>query len=366
MKKIQYICIFVVLLFLYSCDSGNTPEDNFALDYSDVQLFYSALSKAENAQNIGKYMYEEYVQKASPGLKDGYAVIRKEDMFPVKNGVIDYSVYGKKIKTLLPYFKKNKDVFLNAKPLSWLQVDYFRKKMCDFLEATLCAQFLGTPKGVYYTISGAMNMGGTAFTKGVFIDISMQKRDTIDYTVLPSTIQQFAAFFNESNTITNEHFVVHEFFHTFQLIAKESPSHQHRPSMLETTINEGGAEFFAYRVSPDLTALPSRVAQKAYMDNNKGKYTEFLNDLNTLKTVTKAEDYRKITLKWFFNLGSPAVTAKQYPVDLGYYIGSQVVDTFYNEEIAASKKKEAVLMQIIKQEIPESRVQTILTTLAGS
>ncbi len=371
---IIYYHIFIFLtVFLFvgntwhvSASGAKTSKETqsslkIKVDYSDVSLFYSVIEKAqkEGKEITGEYMYKNYIQKSSDGLRNGYAKNRT-DVFPTKDGVIDYSVYEKKIKSFLPFYLKNEDFIRKRKIFNEKEMNKIVKKIHKFLGEKLSYQFLKN-KGVYFSISGALNMGGTAFSGGVFVDISMIYDNKIDHSDLPpKKKKEYPNFFNEKE---NTFLVVHEFFHTFQFLLDEnllsnlSSKGRH---LFYSSLIEGGANFFTSEILSK-EKFPSQLkGHQEYMKYNPQKYLEFWNDIKKEEKIDNEEEKRKISLKWLYQ---GAGVSRDVPPDLGYYIGSKITQKFFEKEIK-TRSRETVVKQILKLEIPDERIEKIIKELS--
>ncbi len=395
---IIYYHIFIFLtVFLFvgntwhvSASGAKTSKETqssleIKVDYSDVSLFYSVIEKAqkEGKEITGEYMYKNYIQKSSDGLKNGYAKNRT-DVFPKKGAVIDYSVYEKKMKPLLPFFIKNKNIFMNKNLLLEKDLQQLSEAICTFLGPKLCSRLKNST--VYFSISGAFNMGGTIFEKGVFIDVSMIYDSNIDYITHPNSSMNPAEHLVDKKSI--ESLIAHEFFHVFQ-ISMHGNSRERKSG--KVFLIEGGADFFAANIVEDLSQLKHN--QEKYMEQDPEKYAEFFEDIKEMeekqekwfyiisqskhnqekymeqdpeKYAEFLEDRKKMKEKqekWFYNRDTKEVLNSVYPPDLGYYIGKKITQKFFEEEIK-TQSRETVLTRIARLDISDVRIEKIIKELS--
>ncbi len=363
------VTFFIIAPYSYAKGKGPSPKSSdpkLSIDYSDVKLFYATIEEArqKNIPITGKYLYENYLTKASPGLQKSY-VKNRTDMFPQRDGAIDFEKYNAKIETLLPFFEKNKDIFLQE-VLSEQQVQQIGKDICRFLGEQMCNRLL-KDKVVYYSISGGFNMGGTAFEDGIFLDRTMVYGENVDYSLLPEN-EQWAAKNTMPSKENHYSMVAHEFFHTFQQLVydpeKDSIAQYKGPNLKHFALVEGAANFFATQVIPKDKQFGQKKEQQ-YMQQNPQKYIEFSQDIQRASQVSDRRSFREIAGKWFYNRESQEVQDGLYPEDLGYYIGQEISRAFFEQELQAGNSREAALNKLLRLKISDNMMERILQSLAA-
>jgi hypothetical protein len=171
---------------------------------------------------------------------------------------------------------------------------------------------------VYFLI-GAMNSGGTTDGgKGMLIGLEMNARD--DKTPVDELNQWQRASVGQIANVSN--IVAHEVIHVEQQRANQSrDTPSHKPTLLEASLEEGGADFLGEMISGGII---NRTQRTFGNEHERELWEEFRMAMNGTQTN-----------KWLYE----GDRAKGRPADMGYYMGFRICEAFYEK---AADKSEAI------------------------
>jgi len=163
---------------------------------------------------------------------------------------------------------------------------------------------------VYFVI-GRMNSAGTVSSNGLLIGVEMNARS--ESTPVDELNDWERAVAGQIANLP--HIVAHELIHIQQ------PSESGKATVLQQSLNEGGADFMGEMISGGII---NRI-QRSYGDaHEQALWAEFRKEM----TGTDASH-------WLYQ----GDKSKDRPADLGYYIGYKICEAFYRR---AADKREAV------------------------
>ncbi|TPE45820.1 gliding motility protein GldB-related protein [Pontibacter mangrovi] len=281
------------LLTLLLTSAAGYSQASFQIVTSDVDLFWNAFDKLKEAQSKEdsvRVLDEEYLQKASAGVKQ------------FTPGRIRNAAYLQKVINRHPQYytqlKGHTHKLQEAVPK--MQAHYGRLK--ELYPDT------NIPR-VYFVV-GAMNSAGTIADDPV-IGVDM-------FGLYPNTPTEELGNWHKAVLKPMDQIdlvVIHEFIHILQRDSKGDST------LLGMSIGEGAADFVATLAA---NGHINKVAH-AYGDKHEqALWEEF-----------RAGMHQGDVSNWLYN----GENMKERPADLGYYMGYKICEAYYNK---ATDKKQAV------------------------
>ena len=266
---------------------------------SDIDNFWKAYEKITSTQDSIlqiKYLNEFYLNKGTPGLN----AIRKARNYTDQDYLSAIHNYPK-------FWASVKSNTLKAKTIATeleLGIAKFGKLYPEL-----------KPADIYFTI-GALRTNGTFSDNLVLIgsEFAMADKNTIT-SEFPENIRMGRRAYFDSNPIENIVLLnIHEYVHT-----QQKPVAQ---NLLAYVVNEGVAEFVSEKVMGKPSVVPAVKYGKSNYEKVNAKFEQEMFYLNNQS-------------KWLWSDAPNEFGVR----DLGYYIGYQICENFYNKAI---DKKEAV------------------------
>jgi hypothetical protein len=274
-------------------DVGDSPwtfvtvnPEEAKLITSDIANFWYAFDTA-TPENDDKVFRDEYLRKGTDGLKE-FSRLTIDNLRGFIQSISRHSGYYSSIrKSSLALMSEERNIRFA-----------YRRLKAAYPEA------LFPP--VYFLI-GAMNTGGITTKRGIIIGAELySKTPTSPLDELNVWEQSVAGPVERIPLI-----VAHELVHYQQRFAK-SPT-----NLLERSMIEGGADFIAELITGALVNVP----QHQYGNLHERELW------NEFRTVMYGKDFSG----WLYN--GAAFTASsahlERPVDLGYYIGYKICQSYY-------------------------------------
>ena len=266
--------IWSEILAQLKCEITNDPA-KVQIVYDDVQNFLKAMKMLGAGKNFEDIIQIEYIDKASPGLKEY-----------IREG-------GFTANKFVEVIQKKQDQYHNLKSLP----DQLRSQDGSIRDALKKLKNL-IPDPVYLPIYYMVGISGDFFAQpseyGIMVTISNLAED-------PGVIKLA---------------LVHEIIHVQQALTIGIEEYQSilgpKMSLLALSIREGAADFLTW------LSTGGRTLNKAhdYFIKNEGKLWERF----------KSEMNNRLPGDWMFK--KPADSDQ--PRDLGYIMGSKIVEAYYN------------------------------------
>jgi hypothetical protein len=277
------IILFMSLLILYSCQfiprSVSEPT-KVGFHTEDINLFWQAYDKLVIGVDSVQIIQEHYLDKGSIGLAD-MLWLRIESAENLKKWISAKPNYFRSIRN------------------NSLQVSNYSEQMREGLKKLKDLYPDATFKDVYFVI-GAMNSGGTTSLRGLLIGTELfSYSNDVDTTELSSWHKSVIKPIDDIPYI-----VIHELIHINQ---KSDGS-----NLLSSAIHEGSASFVTYIL---MGKNPEYQIYDYGLEHEKELWQEF-------KTQMNGTDISN----WLYN----GQSSKSRPADLGYFMGFQICQAFYN------------------------------------
>lgn len=299
MSRRVHLVSIVCLLFLWGCHnppqeaSKKTETTKFAsmpdsaqLIMSDIDLFWKAFDQQWKDTTVNAF--DQYLEQGSIGLKD-FIPERIESAEALKSLVLSEKEYYQNIRA------------------SSYKVHLFEKQ----IKASLYALEYLYPKAEFppvYFLIGRTTSGGTASKNGLMIALEVYSdssystnygRPSLDIELLPNV-------------------VVHELIHFLQ---KDDDNDE---SLLKHCLREGSADFIAELASGEKVKLANGPNVYSYGNaREKALWLEFKDSMSSTDLSP-----------WLYS-----TTNDGRPQNLGYWMGYQIVESYYNE---AKDKRQAI------------------------
>lgn len=278
---VMTIGLCVVLLSCGRQDDFISDVTEVPVVTNDIDLFYAALDRMERDGYYESIVQTDYFDKGSDGLKD---LINKDQLTA---------------KDFVSYMKEHVSFFTSIRPYLTERDTYVsltQDVLSRFDEVVPDARY----KPVFFVI-GRNRHGGTLTDAGFVVELqrNVLGLPDIEWGALDST--QFIPYADL------DHMIAHEQVHVTQ-----APMHLSN-SLLRMTLNEGIADYIAYKV----TAKKGNEESYSYGDKNYDSLLEeWLEDLD--------KPVGEVRSKWVWNWGSDM----DRPHDLGYYIGFRIAEQY--------------------------------------
>jgi len=281
MKKNCFFIFFLIVLSTITKAQPQYPQDPFKADFhtEDIYKFWKAFDKIDTYEGNP---FEEYIQEGSQGVQDfiPYRIGSPENLLKVViDRKLDYEAIRENSYNISSQEKQVKASFYALK--HWY------------------------PEAVFpttYFVIGAFNSGGTSSENGLLIGVEMQ------------------------NDISNIPFIVaHELIH-YQQKYIELFMDGRESTLLEQSIMEGSADFIAELISGrhiNETAFDFGYAEEGILIK---EFIEIMDD----------HEYNG----WLY--GS-AGKKEGRPNDLGYWVGYQVTNAYFQKSIDKKQAIEEIL-----------------------
>jgi len=288
-----------VSLFLLICAPALAADvSKVRIVTSDIDNFWRAYDMA-TPENRTEVFQREYLDKGSPGLKDFIRLRFKN----AQN-------LTKKMAEMPKFYASMRPATLRMAT----QTDIIRRYLLRFQELYPEAVF----PDVYFVI-GVASTGGTASERGLLIGAEMHTRaPETDESEFNPWLKAVLKPVDEMPVI-----VIHELVH-FQ---QKSPSSK---ALINKSLAEGAADFV------------SRLVTGRTINEHVREWAEPRRDELFQEFAQKA--HGQDLTDWLYN----GDRAKDRPADLGYWIGSQIADDYYER---ASDKRTA-LREIMEMKDP--------------
>jgi hypothetical protein len=274
-------------------DDGDSPwtyvtvnPDEAKLITSDIANFWYAFDTA-TPENDDRVFREEYLRRGTDGLKE-FSRLKIDNLRGFIRSISRHSNYYSSIRTSSLALLSEESNIRSA---------YHRLK-------AVYPEAMFPP--VYFLI-GAMNTGGVTTKRGIVIGAEL-------YTKTPSSPLDELNVWEQSVVGPVEKMpliVAHELVHFQQHFAK-SPT-----NLLERSLIEGGADFIAELITGSLVNEP----QHQYGNLHERELW------NEFRAVMYGRDFSG----WLYN-GAAFMASGAYlerPVDLGYFIGYKICQSYY-------------------------------------
>ncbi len=290
-----------LLFFVMSILSFQMKAQNIIT--SDIDNFWTAYDKitlTKDSTLQKKLLDDLYFSKATEGLK----AIKQARNYTAQDYINAINNYPNFWNSVRKNTLKSKEF---AKELN-VGIERLRRIYPDL-----------KPAKIYFTI-GALRTGGTILDGLVLIgsEIAMTDKNTIS-DELPENIRNGRRKFFDSNPINDLVLLnIHEYVHT-----------QQKPvvnNLLSYAINEGVAEFVSIKAMNIPSAAPAIEFGKNNSDKVKAKFEQEMFYINNEN-------------KWLWSDAPNEFGVR----DLGYYIGYQICENFYEQ---AENKSEAIKKMI--------------------
>ncbi len=289
MKK---LILVIVSLVIFGSWSGETIKQQFiTTDIDNYWIAYEKIISTKDSALQYKYLREFYLDKATEGLK---RIIQVKN-YSEKNFIDGINNYPKFWKSIKPNTLKAGEHFAEIeKDIQKLKQLYPDLK----------------PSPVYFFI-GAFRSGGMISENNVLISCELSLADKSTITdELPEWRQPF---YKEYNPIEGLSLLcTHEYVHTQQ---KELVQ-----NLLSMCMYEGVAEFISCKATGEKSDCPAIEFGKA---NAEIVLQQFVSDLYIM-----SNDYN-----WLYGQNRNDLKVR----DLGYYIGYEICERYYN--LSADKSK---------------------------
>lgn len=297
MKRL-FLTLFIGIITLVSCKEKceETQNLNYQITTSDLDNFWIAYDALESSKDSIQTFQELYIDKASAEF---------EKFLELRN--FNAKEYVDWIKASPKFWKTVRPLTIAVKDEK-SEIDDIYAKMSD-----LYSDF--QPPNICFAIS-PLRTGGTV-SKGLILvgtEIAMVNPNFVDISEIGGFFQTY--FQNSTGEIAV--MIAHELVHTQQPNGDNENS-----SMLLQAITEGSADFIGTLL------LGKQTMNKAVFEygekHEKQLWKEFKEDIEAGKGFDDTD--------WFYNYNS------NRPADLGYYLGYQITESYYNN---SDNKKQAI------------------------
>lgn len=309
------LAIIVFSVIITSCQ---VKKQNSYIVTKDIANFWEAYEKISSTNDSilqYKYLDSLYFQKGTPGLK----AIREARNYTPQDYISAINNYPK---------------FWNSVKANTLKADELGHELAAGIKQLKLLYPELKPARIYFTI-GALRTGGTTLDSMVLIGSEMALAD--ENTIaeeFPENIRAGRRSYFDSNPIDDIVLLnVHEYVHT-----QQNPQVN---NLLSIAIREGVAEF----VSTMAMDVPSAAPAIEYGKTNAERVRE------------------KFEHEMFYPNNQPKWFWSDYPNefgvrDLGYYVGFQMAENYYNH---AEDKSKAIKKMIELDYANESEVEEFVT-----
>lgn len=308
----KYFLTITILIFSNFIFSQELKQEFFSQDIENFWEAYDKITSTKDTLLQQKYLKELYLDKATDGLKS-LIVVRNY----TQKEFLDY------INNSPKFWNSIRNNTLNISK-RYLEIETeVRKLKSHYPELK--------PMPIYFSI-GAFRTGGTIYENKVLIgsELSLADENTIT-DELPEWRKPFYQIYK--NPIQDLALLcTHEYIHT----------HQNRPvdNLLSNCIYEGIAEFISCEVTGKKSTTPAIEFGKA---NESEVVKQFVEDLFTGENV----------YNWMWGENQNHLKVR----DLGYYIGYEIAERYYNQ---SSDKKKAIKDLIELDYTNENEVEKIV------
>ncbi len=294
----KYFCALCILLVL-SCSLQAQHKQAFvSTDLTHFWQAYDQITQTKDSAKQIQLINDLYIQKASEGLKQ----MMQSRHYNAAEYIQQINAYPQFWQSL----RKNTKSLPQYYPQINQYIARFKKAYPNFKPAT-----------IYFSM-GSFRTGGMIHENKVLIGSEFSLANTTTITKeLPAAIQ---SFFQSQNPLKELALLcTHEYVHTQQ----QPMVH----NLLSYCLYEGIAEFISCKVTGQPSAAPAIAFGKA---NEAKVVDQFVKDLYI---ITNNYD-------WLWGQNTNHLKVR----DLGYYIGYEIAERFYN----SSKNKTAAIQSLIE------------------
>lgn len=268
---------------------------------TDIDNFWKAYEQIVSTKDsVSQYTFlkEIYLDKATPGLK----------------GIIEVRNY--KEKDFVDMITKYPKFWMSIKPNTLKVKNLYSTINSDIKKLKKAYPDL-KPSTIYFTV-GAFRTNGTIQGNKILIgsELSLADRNTV-IDELPDWRKPFYKTQNPINEVAL--LCIHEYVHTQQKELVEN--------LLSMCLYEGVAEFISCKVTGKKSASPAIAFGKA---NQKIVVDKFVSDMFTMKN----------NYNWIWGENRNELKIR----DLGYYIGYEICERYYNQ----STNKQKAIKELIE------------------
>lgn len=297
MKRI-FLTLLIGIITLVSCKEKpeKIKELNYQIITSDLDNFWIAYDSLENSKDSVQTFQKLYIDKASPEFEK-FLGLRNFKAEEYVDWIKASPKFWKTVRPLTMAVKDKKDIF-----------DGIYQRMNE-----LYPKF--QPPNICFAIS-PLRTGGTT-SKGLILvgtEIATVNPNFVDISEIGGFFQTY--FQNSTGKIAV--MIAHELVHTQQPKGDNENS-----SLLSQAITEGSADFIGTLL------LGKQTMNKAVFEygekHEKQLWKEFKEDIKEGNGFDNTD--------WFYNYNS------NRPADLGYYLGYQITESYYNN---SDDKKQAI------------------------
>lgn len=284
-KALPPLAAFVLAFSIGTAGSAEAQSRGAALDTSDVDIFFTVFDDA-SGQPSAQQLQSRYIDAGSPGLRTFFearrtTATRLADAIAAKPAIYEQA---RQCAAVLPQVKTQVDLALSK------LVELYPQAR---LPTVTVAIGRGRPVAIGSPVDG-VQVGLEALCATDFIDPDIESR--------------FVGV------------LVHEYVH-----AQQNPvlTEKETPTVLETALLEGGAEFVT-------SLLIGRPAYLYFDPLVSGRESE-------IEAAFAAEKDSVDLSNWFYN------SSAEKPADLGYWVGARIAKAYYDR----ASDKEAALRDIL-------------------
>jgi len=287
MKSILYL-LFLPLFFTSILDGCNKRDFPVEFEANDIDHFWEAYDKIVDTEDSllqKQYLRELYLDKGTAGLNDlvkarGYS---EEEYL---EGILAHPEFWKSIKSNT----------INTP-------DYQKEITSDIHKLKSVYPELG-PAKIYFSV-GAFRTNGTAVGKNVIIGSEQALADK--HTAIDEFPEARQTFYKNYRPLENLALLcTHEYIHTQQ--------NELVHNLLSKCLYEGVAEFISCKATGKTSTSPAITYGKA---NEEIVVEKFVEDLYLM-----SNDYN-----WLWGVNRNELKIR----DLGYYIGYEICERYYNQ-----------------------------------
>lgn len=313
MKKL-FIVLIVLLTFASCQKQQQTPKNNITSDITNFWEAYDLINTTQDSVLQYHYLDSLYFQRGSEGLK----AIRQSRNYTAKDYIDAIHQYPQ---------------FWNSVRANTLKADQYGEKLEEGIDQLKALYPELKPAKIYFTI-GALRTGGTTLDSLVLIgsEIAMTDKNTIA-TELPDPIRKNRRIYFDSNPINDLVLLnIHEYVHT-----------QQQPrvfNLLSLVIYEGVAEFISTKALDLPSAAPAIAYGKNHPDEVRAQFEHEMFYPNNRPNWLWSDVENKFGVR-----------------DLGYYIGYQICENYYDQ---ATDKKVAIKELISLDYTNEAEIEAFL------
>lgn len=290
--RVLKILVLVLTLLTTRVSFGQTFQQRFVTD--DVANFWNAYQKITSTKDSTqqyKFLHDLYLDKGTAGLQSLLQVRQYTDKEFIE-AINNYPKFWASIKENMLTFETLETEI--AADIQKLQQSYPALK----------------PSTIYFVV-GAFRTGGTIHDNKVLIGSEMSLADTS--TVIDELPTRLQSFYREYHPRKNLAFTcTHEYVHTQQKEMVEN--------LLSMCLYEGVAEFVTSLVTGKKSSSPAIEFGKANQDK---VVKQFVADLFTMSN----------NYNWLWGENKNDFKVR----DLGYYIGYEICERYYNSSADKAK-----------------------------